>query len=78
MGLGFRSGIPIAILFASMALAGCKVYGVKVAEVELKTPVNIADTGSLAPMKLERIGVKVRRGTPIGEFEFNILSLKLY
>ena len=71
MRLGLRSGFPMAILFASMALAGCRTIKIEIPKVERKAPVEIASSESLAPIKLDRIGVKIRRGTPIGHFKFD-------
>lgn len=69
MGLGLRSGFSIAMLFASMALAGCKTIPIVVPKINQKAPVEIQNTEMLAPIKLDRIGANLRRGTPIGEYK---------
>ena len=58
-----------------MALAACQTIPVNVPKVEIKEPVEIKDSASLAAIKFDRVGIKIKRGTPIGSYEPDLLGL---
>ncbi|NQU62368.1 MAG: serine protease [Rhodospirillales bacterium] len=59
-------------VFLSLSLAACQTIAVKVPEVKTHDPVEISNASSLATIKFDRVGVKVKRGTAIGTYEPNI------
>lgn len=56
-------------------LAACQTIPVKVPVITTQEPVEITDSSKLATIKFDRVGVKVKRGTAIGTFEFDLLGL---
>jgi len=67
---GFARTAGLAASFVLLAvLSGCQT--VQVANVPEKAPVYIDDRSELAPIKLNRVGVKMRRGTVIGSYKYD-------
>ncbi len=52
-----------------LALAACQTISVKVPEVKTLEPVEVADSASLATIKFDRVGIKIKRGTAIGSYD---------
>ncbi|MEE8393447.1 MAG: serine protease [Rhodospirillales bacterium] len=61
-------------LMGLMLTAGCTRLPVKVDMVENKAPVTIKDPAELAPIKLQRVGINIRRGTAIGVYKSNFVT----
>jgi len=61
----FLSLTLIPILF----LTACQTISVKVPKVQTLAPVEVADSASLATIKFDRVGIKVKRGTAIGSYD---------
>lgn len=70
----FRTSVAAMVL--SLGLAGCQTVSVQVPTVERKAPVEIQNQETLAPIRLDRVGVKLRRGTPIGEYKMDIFTCR--
>ena len=64
-GFARTAGLAASIVL----LAGCQT--VQVANIPEKAPVYIDDRSELAPIKLNRVGVKMRRGTVIGSYKYD-------
>ncbi len=62
-------------LVAALFLAACQTIPVKVPDVKTEEPVEIKDSASLAAIKFDRVGIKIKRGTPIGTYEPDFLGL---
>jgi len=62
-------------LVALLALGACQTIPINVPKVEIKEPVKIKDAASLAAIKFDRVGIKIKRGTPIGSYEPDLLGL---
>jgi len=62
-------------LIAAFALAACQTIAVKVPDVKTLEPVEIKDSASVAAIKFDRVGVKIKRGTAIGIYDPDILGL---
>ena len=75
MRIPFQSWHLVVAVSVSLALAGCQNIPVKVPEVETKNPVEIKDSSKIAPIKFDRVGIKVKRGTPIGSYDPDFLGL---
>ena len=67
--------VTIAPVLASI-LIGCQTVAIEVPKVERKTPVEIENQETLAPIKLDRVGVKLRRGSPIGEYKMDLFTCR--
>ncbi|MEK9723331.1 MAG: hypothetical protein VW405_07580, partial [Rhodospirillaceae bacterium] len=57
------------------ALCGCQTVQVVVLEVAQVPAVNIANASTMATVTFDRVGFKIRRGTPIGTYDPDILGL---
>ncbi len=68
-------GLTFSALLAAFILAACQDIPITVPKVETKEPVEITDAATLAPIKFDRIGVKVKRGTAIGSYDPELLGL---
>ncbi len=66
---------PVTAIFLFLALAGCQNIPVKVPEVKTQDPVEIKDPSEIAPIKFDRVGIKVKRGTPIGSYDPEFFGL---
>ena len=75
MRIPFQSWHLVVAVSVSLALAGCQNIPVKVPEVETQDPVEIKDSSKIASIKFDRVGVKVKRGTPIGSYDPDFLGL---
>ena len=69
-----RSLFPAAVILL-LALAGCQTIPVTVPVVETLEPVEIKDSDSIAAIKFDRVGIKVKRGTAIGSYDPDFLGL---
>jgi hypothetical protein len=58
-----------------LAVAACQTIPINVPKVEIKEPVEIKDSASLAAIKFDRVGIKIKSGTPIGSYEPDLLGL---
>ena len=58
------------MLLVAAYVAGCSRIPVEVARVELREPISIEDPSKLAPIQLQRIGVRIHRGTVIGVYKY--------
>ncbi len=58
----------LSLAAAAVLIAGCQAIPVEVPEIARKEPVEIKNRQDLAPMKLDRIGFKIRRGEVIGQY----------
>ncbi len=65
----------IFILLFSISLSACQAKEVKVLEVTQEIPIEIEDHTSLASVQFDRLGVKLRRGTIIGNYDAPTLGL---
>ncbi len=65
----------IGALMALAALTACKTIPVPVPKVEEKDVVEMRDAEALAPIKFDRVGVRIKRGTAIGQYEPDFLGL---
>ena len=65
----------IGALMALAALTACKTIPVPVPKVEEKDIVEMRDAEALAPIKFDRVGVRIKRGTAIGQYEPDFLGL---
>ena len=52
-----------------LAVAVCQTIPINVPKVEIK------DSASLAAIKFDRVGIKIKSGTPIGSYEPDLLGL---
>ncbi len=66
------------MLLVAAYVAGCRHIPVEVARVEIKEPISIENPSKLAPIQLQKIGVRIRRGTVIGAYEFVPLKCKRF
>jgi len=64
-----RRRIPLMGVVTAVGLAACQTIEVPVPEVKQVQSVEIGDAGELAPIGFDRVGVKIKRGTPIGTYE---------
>lgn len=56
-------------------LSACVAKQIEVPKVTQEVPVEISDPKSLASVKFDRVGVKIRRGEIIGSYEPSVLGL---
>lgn len=56
-------------------LSACVAKQIEVPKVTQEVPVEISDPKSLAPVKFDRVGVKIKRGEIIGSYEPSVLGL---
>lgn len=70
---GLTQGLGILSLFAAAAIASCNPVPVRVEDVPKLTAVDIINPNDLAPIQLNRVGIKIRRGSVIGEVDHNFL-----
>ena len=75
INFGVRIFFPVTAIFLFLALAGCQNIPVKVPEVKTQDPVEIKDPSEIAPIKFDRVGIKVKRGTPIGSYDPEFFGL---
>jgi len=66
---------PFKILVVALLLSTCQTIPVKVPIVKTKEPVEIKNSASLATIKFDRIGFKIKRGTAIESYEPDLLGL---
>lgn len=69
MKLALPLGITLCLTSA------CQTTKVEVPEVKPVDAVEIADPKKLAPIKFDRVGYKIKRGTPIGSYDPDFLGL---
>lgn len=62
-------------LIAIFFLTACQRIPIEVPEVKTQEPVEIDDASSLAAIKFDRVGIKIKRGTAIGDYEFDLTGL---
>lgn len=74
MNFNFIRNWAIAVFFP-LALIGCQTIPVKVPEIITHESIQINDSSKLAAIKFDRVGVKVKRGTVIGTYEFGLFTL---
>ncbi|MDA1089943.1 MAG: hypothetical protein O3A85_06500 [Proteobacteria bacterium] len=60
---------------AALLLAACQAIPVKVADVKTLETVEIKDSASVAAIKFDRVGIKIKRGTAIGSYDPGVLGL---
>ena len=68
------NAISLSIIALSL-LSACDTIPVIVPEVESKAPVEITNHNELALMGFDRIGIKIKRGEPIGSYDIDILGV---
>lgn len=71
----FKTRMLAAGVILSLSLAACQTIAVKVPEVKTLEPVEIKDFTKIAAIKFDRVGVKVKRGTPIGTYDPDLFGL---
>ena len=63
------------LLVGTMSLTGCDTIEVVVPKVKQVEAVEIKNSENLATIKFDRIGIKVKRGTPVGSYDPDIIGL---
>ena len=63
------------VIGLTFIVAGCQRINVPVPEVQEKQAVEIDNANRLAPIQFDRVGVKIKRGTAIGEYRPQIFRL---
>jgi len=67
--------IQISGVLLSLSLSACQTIEVKVPEIKTQEPVEIKDSSKVASIQFDRVGFKIKRGTPIGTYDPDFLGL---
>ena len=70
-----RSTVVTSLILSIGVLSACQTIPVPVPKVAEKEAVDISSPNDLASIQFDRVGVKVKRGTPIGTYQPEFLGL---
>ncbi len=66
--------IPTFSTLLLLTLFGCNTVPVHVPKVKIEEPIKITNKANLAKIKFDRIGIKIKRGTIIGNYKSDALG----